>query len=140
MRRWPTVLVCLSALTSVALIAVGAASAAKPTPLKGIYGTVIKSSSTALNGTWLINFVADGTYVVVKEPKSKSLLIGGSSTASGDKVTFVDKAGPLRCTGSGATGTYSWKLTGKTLEFTKVRDTCTGRSLIIGRSSWTKLG
>ncbi len=135
MRRWLTLLLFLCALTSV-----GAASAGKTTPLRGIYGTAIKSPNAALNGTWLINFVADGTYVVVKEPKAKALLIGGSSTVSGNKVTLVDKVGPLRCTGSSATGTYSWKLTGKTLKFTRVKDTCAGRPLVFASSSWTKIG
>ncbi len=140
MRRWLTLLVSIGALASVALTGVGAASAAKATPLKGIYGTVIKSSNPGLGGTWLINFVADGTYVVVKEPKSKSLLIGGSSTVSGNKVTLVDKVGPLRCTGASANGTYSWKLTGKTLKFTRIKDTCSGRPLVFASTSWTKLG
>ena len=116
------------------------ASAGKATPLEGTYGTVIKSPNAALNGTWLIEFVADGTYVVVKQPKAKTFLIGGSSTVSGNKVTLVDKVGPLRCTGSSATGTYSWKLTGKTLKFTKVEDSCGGRPLVFSSASWTKLG
>jgi hypothetical protein len=119
---------------------VGAASAAEATPLKGIYGTVIKSPNAGLNGTWLINFVADGTYVVVKEPGSKTLLIGGSSAVSGNKVTLVDKAGPLRCRGSAATGTYSWKRSGKTLKFTRVKDSCVGRPMVFASSSWTKIG
>jgi hypothetical protein len=136
-RRWLTLLVLLCALSSAGA---GVASAAKATPLEGIYGTVIKSPNATLNGTWLINFVADGTYVVVKEPKSKTLLIGGTSTVSGNKLTLADKAGPLRCTGSSATGTYSWKRNGKTLRFTKVKDTCAGRPLVFASSPWTKIG
>jgi hypothetical protein len=101
---------------------------------------VIKSPNAVLNGTWLIEFGADGTYAVVKQPKAKAVLIGGSSTVSGNKVRLVDKAGPLRCTGSSATGTYAWKLTGNTLTFTKVEDTCGGRPLVFGGSSWTKIG
>jgi hypothetical protein len=134
-QRWPTLLVLLCALSIV-----GVGSAAKATPLKGIYGTQIKSSNAGLSGTWLINFVADGTYVVVKEPKAKVLLIGGSSTVSGHRVTLVDKVGPLRCTGKSATGTYSWTITGKSLKFTRVKDTCDGRPLVFASSTWTKIG
>jgi hypothetical protein len=134
-RRWLTLVICLCVLSSA-----GIASAGKSTPLNGTYDAVIKSPNAALNGTWMIDFVADGTYVVAKQPKTKAVLISGSSTVSGNRVTLVDKAGPLRCTGSSATGTYSWKLTGKKLKFTKVKDTCGGRPLVFASSTWTKVG
>ncbi len=120
-----------------ALLTAGAATAA--TPLAGVFQVKIKGSVPALNGTWLVSFAPNGAYTIVKEPSTKTLLIGGSSTASGGKVTFVDKQGPLACTGKTATGMYSWKLSGKRLKLTKVADACSGRALVLTSHSLTKV-
>ena len=92
-----------------------------------------------LNGTWLLSFAPNGAYAIVKEPNTKTLLIGGSSTATAGKLTFHDKTGPLACTGKTAVGTYSWKLSGKTLKLTKLADGCAGRIAVLTTASLTKV-
>jgi hypothetical protein len=68
-----------------ALAATGSATAA--TPLTGIDQVAIKGRFVALNGTWLLSFTPNGAYAIVKAPKTKTLLNGGSSSASAARVT-----------------------------------------------------
>ncbi|HEY4349348.1 MAG TPA: hypothetical protein VGM80_17360 [Gaiellaceae bacterium] len=130
MRRWLSLLVCLSALV------VASGAAAGRSPLTGIYQAKIKGSAPQLNGTWLINIIANGTYAVAKEPDTNTLLIGGTSAISGKTIVFTDKAGPLACK---VTGKYSWSLVGKKLKLTKVKDTCSGRVAVLSSAPYTKV-
>ena len=133
MRRWLTLLVCLCALC------VAAVASAKPSPLTGVYQTEIKSNNPQLIGTWQISFTGAGKYVVSKAPETKVLLIGGNSSVSGNSLTIVDKTGPIACSGAQATGKYTWSFSGKTLKFTKVKDTCDGRPEVLTTSPWSKI-
>ena len=133
LRRWLTPLGCFCLL-----VCAGAALAAT-SPLAGVYQTVIKGQkgqSAVLNGTWLISFAPSGAYAVVKEPSTTTLLIGGSSSATGNTIVFHDKVGPLACTVSGR---YSWSLRGKTMKLTKAKDTCAGRVLVLSSTAWAKV-
>jgi hypothetical protein len=128
-RRW-LLLTCVCAL-----VCAGVASA-KTSPLNGVFETKIAGKTGVLNGTWLISFAPNGTYAVVKEPNTSTLLIGGSSAVSGSKVSMVDKAGPLACK---SLGTYSWSLSRKTLRLTRVKDTCAGRVAVLSSTAYTKV-
>lgn len=120
-----------------ALLAASASAASSP--LAGVYQVKIKGKITALNGTWLVSIAANGAYAIVKEPSTKTLLIGGTSTVSGGKIAFHDKTGPLACTGASAVGRYSWALSGKSLKLTKTADTCVGRALVLTSSTLVKV-
>ena len=120
-----------------ALLAASATAASSP--LAGVFQVTIKGKITALNGTWLVSIAPNGAYAIVKEPSTKTVLIGGTSTVSGTKITFHDKTGPLACAGASAVGKYSWSLSGKTLKLTKVADACGGRALVLTSSTLAKV-
>jgi hypothetical protein len=127
-------LITVAALSCSLVLAAGAMAAGSP--LTGHYQTIIKGKSSALNGTWLMSISANGFYTLAKKPKATTLLVGGSSTVSGKDLTFADHQGPLACK---APGQYTFAMAGKTLKFTKVADTCSGRLALLG-AAWTKLG
>ena len=127
----------LGALTAAVAIA-GSAQAA--TPLAGVCQVTIKGKVAALNGTWLLSFASNGAYAIVKEPNTKTLLIGGTSAVSHATIAFHDKTGPLACTGKAAVGKYSWNLSGKTLRLARIADACSGRTLVLTSASLTKVG
>ena len=132
-RRWLTPLGCLC------LLVCPSAALAASSPLAGVYETVIKGQkgqAAVLNGTWLISFVPNGAYAVVKEPSTSTLLIGGSSSVAGNTIVFHDKVGPLACTVSGQ---YSWSLRGKTMKLTKAKDTCAERVLVLSTTAYAKV-
>jgi hypothetical protein len=50
---------------------------------------------------------------------------------AGGRTTFHDLAGPFACRGAQATGVYSWRLVGRRLTLTAVREPCSGRKTIL---------
>jgi hypothetical protein len=128
----------LAALVAlVACFAVASAQAAS-SPIAGVYQ--LKITNPRLSGTWQISFSPTGAYAVSKAPKTKTVLIGGTSTTSGHKLVMVDKSGPGSCQGAAAKGTYTWSLSGKSLKLSKVKDTCSGRPDVLTGGTWTKVG
>jgi hypothetical protein len=98
--------------------------------LSGTYKTKIHTSALggAVNGTWTIKFKS-GAYTVTD---NGATVIHGKYKLKGSKITLTDKSGKDACP---APGTYSYKLSGKTLKFTKVSDSnpaCVGRVTVLG--------
>jgi hypothetical protein len=110
---------------------VAASTALAATTLSGTYQTKITGKGAyslkgGLDGTWTIN-VTKGKYTVKLNGKS---VIKGKDVISGSHVTLTDTSGPFKCKG---TGKYSFKLSGKSLTFKKIRDTaaCVGRADVL---------
>jgi hypothetical protein len=122
-----------------AALALAVAAAAATSPLHGVWQTSVKSSVPVLQGTWLLSFAPNGAYAVVKEPNTKTLMVGGTSTVAGGTVTMTDKEGPASCTGSTARARYSFKITGNKLRLTKISETCSGRGAILA-GAFTRVG
>jgi hypothetical protein len=119
----------------VTVVAVAAASAAAPRLSPGVYTTRITGATPSyLNGTWRIAFNSPGFTV----SKNGAAAIVGTVQIVGNKVTFRDRTGPLACSGAASTGTYTWRLAGKRLTFTRVKDSCQGRPVVL-RRSFTKI-
>ncbi len=135
-RRLVLLALALGALG--ALVAAGLSAAAAPTPYNGLFLTTVSGKAPQLNGKWLLSITATGAYGVAKEP-SPTLLIGGTSTLSGHRIVFVDRIGPLACTGSQVRGTYTWVRSGKKLTLKPVRDTCSGRRAVLASAPFVKL-
>jgi hypothetical protein len=97
--------------------------------LPGKYTTTIKSPAQ-LKGTWVLNLANGGTYTVADNGQ---LLIRGKYSTTGSKITFGHETGNGACAKA---GTYSWKKTGKTLEFTRVHDSplCSGRAGVLAHT------
>jgi hypothetical protein len=104
------------AVSSVALAAGG---------LVGTYSTTVKSPAQ-LKGKWAITFAKGGTYKVTLNGE---VLARGSYTSNASTLT-LDRERGSSCTGA---GTYAWKRSGKTMTFTRKRESasCEARALVL---------
>jgi hypothetical protein len=94
--------------------------------LSGTYTTTVKSPAQ-LKGKWAITFAKGGTYTVA---------VNGQAVARGRYASTATTITLDRERGSGCTGagTYSWKKSGRTLTFTRKRESpsCQARALVLG--------
>jgi hypothetical protein len=126
-------------LAAVAVSGCAAANASVPAvqkpagSLKGIYKTTVETHalSGALNGVWRLTF-HDGGYTFNYTGKiSKNVIISGVDVIAGREITLRDRSGACSAKpGSGGcryltcrkAATYTFKLAGRTLTFSRVRD------------------
>jgi hypothetical protein len=118
-----------------ALVAIPSALAAGT--LSGKWKTKISGDHALggqLNGTWVIKFTP-GHYSVTDQGKN---VLKGVNSITGNKITFTDKSGAAKCSG---TGHYKFKINGSKLTFTKVSDSssCAGREGVLAHK-FTKVG
>jgi hypothetical protein len=130
MKRFAIVAVIVAglALSSMALAA---------GTLSGTYETKVHSTALGggLNGTWTIKFKR-GTYTVSGPGNTK---FHAKYSIAGTKVTFKARSSSNACH---TAAIYKFKLNGKTLKFTKVRDSnpaCVARQTIL-KGTFTKVG
>ena len=132
MNRLATLAAVLLALTvtSVALAAGGLGKFRTKITGKGA-----KTDHGKVDGTWTID---------LSSPTSGKLNLtlngrdmgGGTYVISGSKITLTPKKNGS-CT---TKAKYTFKLTGKTLTFKKISDTCTVRTDVLTAHPWTKVG
>jgi len=116
--------------TAVALAAVTAAPATGSAAAIGphVYSTKIVGATPAvLDGTWRLT-VNRRSFSVAK---GTMFAVSGTARIVGNRITFHDLGGPFSCRGAQATGVYSWRVSGKRLTLTAVREPCTGRKTIL---------
>jgi len=93
-----------------------------------VYSTKIVGAKPALlDGTWRLT-VNRRSFSVAK---GAMLAVSGTARIVGNRITFHDLGGPFSCRGAQATGLYSWRVSGKRLTLTAVREPCTGRRTIL---------
>jgi hypothetical protein len=116
------------AVSLVAALMLPCAALAAGPALPGKY-TVKVASPAQLKGTWTLTFTK-ATYTVAR---NGTVVVRGSYTVAGAKVTLSKESGPLACADAGK---YSWKRVGKQLTLKKLSETarCTGRSLILAHA------
>ena len=91
-------------------------------------------SSMANDGVkWSMKFDDNGAITITTDG---TLAVEGTYTVIGDVLEFSDAGGPWACTGDLKIGTYTWKLEGKKLTFTKVEDKCEGRENALTSQGW----
>jgi len=97
--------------------------------LAGKYRTTIKSPAE-FKGSWVLILARGGTYTVVHNGQ---ILVRGRYSATRSKITFGHETGNGACAKA---GTYTWKKTARTLQFTRVSDSplCNGRSGILAHT------
>ena len=122
------VLLALLLLSSVAVAS---------TTLSGTYQTKIgaKPLGGQLKGTWTIKF-SHGNYKVSKDG---TVAVTGKYTIKGNRVSLGHEHGPAACP---STGTYTYKVGGSHLQFTRISDgteACAGRAAVLS-GHFTKLG
>jgi hypothetical protein len=118
----------LRRLTLVAAVFLAlAAPAVASAPLSGAFGTTIRGATpAALNASWAVIFLPNGAYQI---DRNHLAVVIGQGTRSATTLVFTHEHGPFACK-SGA-GTYRWSLSGKKLTLKVVKDSCTGRRLVL---------
>jgi hypothetical protein len=131
MKRFTTLATVLLSLTagSIALAAAGPGKFETK-----ITGKSAKAEHGRLDGTWTVDF-ATSTSGTVKLTWNGKPAGGGKYVISGSTITLTPRKGG----GCKTKGKYRFKLSGKTLTFTTIRDTCTDRRDILTYSPWTKV-
>jgi hypothetical protein len=119
--------------TVVAVLAVAATSLAASS-LNGTYSTTI-SSPAQLKGKWTVDFQPGNKYSVGENSKVDTF---GQYTLSGSTITFKDTAGPGRCPGNTASGTYTIAVHGSSIAFKTKHDACAGRAAVLNGRTFTK--
>ena len=122
-------------VVSLALCSV-AAAAVSPS-LNGTYKTTVKNSTVlggALNGTWTVK-LKNGRYHVADNGHA---VVHGKYTVKGNEISLKDTGGTGRCPG---TGTYKFKVHGKSVTFKKVKDSaaCSPRTVVLTSGPFTKV-
>lgn len=87
-----------------------------------------------LDGTWTIDLTSPSSGRVKLTWNGESVG-GGRYAISGSTITLT----PKKKGGCKAKGTYTFKLTGSTLTFTKITDTCTQRRDVLTAHPFTKV-
>jgi hypothetical protein len=125
--------ITLAAASAVAFAAVLAAAAlGAPSAAIAPHAYVARISGAkpaVLNGTWRLTLTTS-TFAV---NKGATPAVSGRVRIAGSRITFHDLGGPFACRGAQATGVYSWRVTGKRLTLTAVREPCAGRKTILTR-------
>jgi len=107
------------------------ASALASSGPSGAYSGPVTSGN--LKGTWTLSFSSPNYTVAF----NGSVVVKGSYSLSGSKITFSDKSGKDACPGKGV---YTFKASGRSLSFKKVSDAnakCSGRRTVLG-ATFTK--
>jgi hypothetical protein len=125
MRRTTLVVTALALAAATAAPAIGS-------PVSSIaphaYVTRIAGATpTVLNGTWRLSLTT-ATFAV---DRGTTAAVSGRVRIAGNRITFHDLGGPFSCRGAQATGVYSWRVAGKRLTLTPVREPCAGRRTIL---------
>jgi hypothetical protein len=95
-------------------------------------GTFTIKASDAM---WAVTFDGKGKFKVTRDGQEG---LTGSYKVTKDEIELTDEEGPFAGKGDQKACTYKWKLDGKKLTFTKVKDESEGRSAIITAGAWDK--
>jgi hypothetical protein len=82
---------------------------------------------------WAVTFDGKGKVTVTRDGKEA---VEGTYKVNKEEIEFTDEKGPFAGTGDRKTGTYKWKLDGKKLTFTKVKDASEGRAAALTGGAW----
>jgi hypothetical protein len=118
---------CVAVLGLLFLVSDRAAAA---DPLKGTFSVKDKDG-----GEWAVTFDGKGKFSVTNGGKDA---LKGSVKVTKDEIEFTDEEGDFASKGDEAKYTYKWKLDGKKLTFTKVKDENAARESIITGGAWEK--
>jgi hypothetical protein len=116
---------------SLVVVAAVAAAIAMPSAalaaggFSGTYATTIESPAQ-LKGRWVVTYAAGGSYTVAVNGQS---VARGKYTSTAKTIT-LDRERGSGCAGA---GTYAWKRTGKTVLFTRKRESasCQARAVVL---------
>ena len=84
--------------------------------------------------TWTISFDGKGKVTVFREDKE---VVKVDYKVTKDEIEFSNETGEI-ADKDAKPGTYKWKLDGKKLTFTKIKDDAEGRAQALTSGSWEK--
>ena len=84
---------------------------------------------------WAVTFDGKGKFTVTRDDKEG---LTGKYKVAKDEIEFTDDEGPFAGKGDDQMATYKWKLDGKKLTFTKVKDSSAGREAVVTGGPWEK--
>jgi len=90
---------------------------------------------TSDGAEWAVTFDDKGKFTATHNGE---LGVKGSYTVTKDEIEFSDEDGPFAGKGDDQKATYKWKLDGKKLTFTKVKDSSEGRAAVVTAGAWEK--
>jgi|SRR5215216_2157787 len=91
------------------------------------------TSKDPRGSVWALTFDGKGQFTVTQNGEDG---VQGTYKVTKDKIEFMDQKGPLA--EAGKVGTYTWKLAGKSLTFTKIKDEAEGRSQSLTGGPWER--
>jgi hypothetical protein len=109
------------------LVATGQSAAAE-------FPTGTFTLTTKDGAAWAVAFTDKGKFTV---SRNGAVAAEGSYRVTGDQIEVTDEKGPKAATVN-KSGTYKWKLDGKKLTFTRVKDEAGGRAAVITAGAWEK--
>lgn len=114
-----------------AAVAATPATSAGPNLSPHIWSTKISGATPPLNATWRLAF-QNPAYDVTR---NRGVVVAGTVRIVGNKVTFHDLTGSFACRGATQIiGTYTWRIQGAKLTFTRVSDACLGRRSVLSHA------
>ena len=116
--------IAIAAALIATAVAATPATSAGPTLSPHIWSTKISGPTPLLNATWRLAFRTPAYNVT----RNGGVVVAGTVMIVGNKITFHDLAGTFACRGaSQINGSYTWRIQGARLTFTRVSDACLGR-------------
>ena len=91
-------------------------------------------TSGFLKGTWTMTFNRSKLTYKVTGPFGS---LTGHNKYNGSRITFYKESEGTICPGAGV---YRYRLTGRTLKFTKIREACNPRAIVTARPTYRKVG
>jgi hypothetical protein len=122
--------IAIAAALLAAAVAAAPATSAGPTLSPHIWSTKISGAAAPLNATWRLAFQSPAYDVT----RNRGVVVAGTFRIAGNKVTFHDLAGSFACKGAQVYGTYTWRIQGAKLTFTRVSDACVGRRSVLAHA------
>lgn len=92
-------------------------------------------TTKADNHVWAVTFDNKGKFSVTRDDKAA---LKGTCKINKDEIEFTDEEGELAGKDGAAKYTYKWKVDGKKLTFTKVKDSNSDREAVITGAAWEK--
>ena len=100
-----------------------------------LVGSWTTSGLGVIPGTVVLTFTSSGGYTVDALSTAGVDVTGTYVLGDPDAITYTDTSGAQACD-SGLEGTYTYAISGSTLTFTLVSDTCAGRMAAMAKT-WT---
>jgi hypothetical protein len=120
--------IALAAAVLATAICVGTAASSGQALYPHLYrAKITRSKIGLLNATWLLSIQK----TVFGLKRNGGTAVVGSVAIAGNRITFHDIGAPLACHGAQVNGSYTWRVVGTKLTFTRLNDACIGRRSVL---------